>query len=59
MDEELRIYSGGGDIKINRDLENKNLSETEKKIKRLKERIRVFTEELERLEKEKLEKDVE
>ncbi len=51
MDEELRIYSGGGDIKINRDLENKNLSETEKKIKRLKERIKVFTEELERLEK--------
>lgn len=56
MDEELRIYSGGGDIKINHDSENKNLSETEKKIKRLKERIRVFTEELERLEK--LEKDV-
>jgi len=54
MDEELRIYSGGGII--NNDLENKNLSEIEKKIKRLKERIRVFTEELERLEK--LEKDV-
>lgn len=52
MDDELLIYSGGGDIKIKG---NKGDSEIEKKKKRLKERIRVFTEELKRLEQ--LEKD--
>ena len=50
MDEELRIYSGGGDIKINHDLENKNLSETEKD-KTFKRKNKVLPEELERLEK--------
>ena len=52
MDDELLIYSGGGDIKIK---ENKGDTEIEKKKKRLKERTRVFTEELKRLEQ--LEKD--
>lgn len=50
MDDELLIYSGGGDIKMNRDSENKNLTDIEKKKKRLKERISVFTKELKRLE---------
>lgn len=50
MDDELLIYSGGGDIRINNDTKNKNLTDIEKKKKRLKERISAFTKELKRLE---------
>lgn len=49
MHPELLIYSGGGDIKREKETTKFN-SEIEKKKKRLKERIRIFTEELKRLE---------
>lgn len=55
METELMIYSGGGDIKKLKNNNPKDLTEIEKKKIRLKERIRIFTKELERLEK--LEKD--
>jgi hypothetical protein len=48
--DELHLYNGGGDIKIKDNSNNKNLSEIEKRKIRLKERIRIFTEELKRLE---------
>ena len=50
MDDELLIYSGGGELRINNDTKNINLTDIEKKKKRLKERISVFTKELKRLE---------
>lgn len=50
MDDELLIYSGGGKLLINNDTKNKKLTDIEKRKKRLKERISVFTKELKRLE---------
>ena len=50
MDAELLIYSGGGGIKKEEKETTKTINGLEEKKNRLKERIRIFTEELKRLE---------